>query len=106
MDWSRPYDHVVFYRRMWKDATKAAGLHPLRFHDLRHTFASLRANVGAKPHEVAEEMGHGDANITLAIYTHVWPDASDPYADLHERPPAPADPNVIDLGSKRTGRTG
>lgn len=106
MDWSRPYDHVVFYRRMWKDATKAAGLDPLRFHDLRHTFASLRASVGAKPHEVAEEMGHGDANITLAIYTHVWPDANDAYADLHERPPSPLARAVRVLGEQRAASTG
>jgi integrase len=103
MDWSRPYDHQVFYRRMWKAATKTAGVDPLRFHDLRHTFASLRASVGAKPHEMAEEMGHGDANITLAIYTHVWPDASEAYADLHDRPPAPVNTSVTDLSSKYGG---
>jgi integrase len=106
MDWSKPYNHQLFYRRMWKPATKAAGLDPLRFHDLRHTFASLRASVGAKPHEVAEEMGHGDANITLAIYTHVWPDASDAYADLHERPPVPTHRETADLDRRRNRRAG
>jgi len=50
-------------------------------------------------------MGHGDANITLAIYTHVWPDASDAYADLHSRPPVPVEQDVTPI-TKRTKSTG
>lgn len=46
---------------------------PIRFHDLRHTFAALALLQGVHPKIVSEMLGHGDIEITLKIYSHVVP---------------------------------
>lgn len=47
--------------------------HPLvRFHDLRHTFATLRAMEGVPPHVLKNWMGHADITTTMNIYSHVY----------------------------------
>jgi integrase len=48
----------------------------LRFHDLRHTFAShLILDVGLDVAQVSRILGHASATITLDIYTHLFDDA-------------------------------
>ncbi|PPA88324.1 hypothetical protein C4A76_09690 [Brevibacillus laterosporus] len=44
-----------------------------RFHDLRHTHATLLLQLGENPKVVSERLGHADVNITLNIYAHVLP---------------------------------
>jgi integrase len=59
-----------------------AGLPPtVRFHDLRHTFATLMLKGGEHPKVVQEMMGHANINITLDTYSHVLPDMQDKAAD-------------------------
>jgi integrase len=53
-----------------RDVCKAAGLPPIRFHDLRHTIASLRAEAGENPAQVADELGH-DREMYIRTYVHV-----------------------------------
>lgn len=48
-------------------------LRTLRFHDLRHTYASLLVEQGAHPKEMAELMGHSSVQITLDRYSHLMP---------------------------------
>jgi hypothetical protein len=43
-----------------------------RFHDLRHTFASLLIGQGADVVYVSRAMGHADPSLTLRIYSHLW----------------------------------
>lgn len=45
----------------------------MRFHDLRHTHATILLSDGANINEVAERLGHADPAITLSIYGHVLP---------------------------------
>jgi len=52
---------------------EAAGLRRVRFHDLRHTFASLLIQQSAKPKYVQQQLGHGSISITLDIYSHLFP---------------------------------
>lgn len=47
------------------------GLRKIRFHDLRHTCASLMHKMGLSPKEVQEYLGHSTVSITLNIYTHL-----------------------------------
>ncbi len=56
-------------RRRYKAAQKAAGLRPLRFHDLRHTFGSLAVTQATSTRELQEWLGHADARTTER-YTH------------------------------------
>jgi len=53
---------------------KKAGLPLIRFHDLRHTAATLLLRQGIHPKIVAEMLGHSTVSMTLDIYSHVIPD--------------------------------
>lgn len=52
----------------------AAGLPVIRFHDLRHTAATLLLAQRVNPKVVSEMLGHASVSITLDIYSHVLPD--------------------------------
>jgi integrase len=52
---------------------REAGLPEIRFHDLRHTYATLQLAVGTNPKLVAEVLGHKDVGITLDRYSHSQP---------------------------------
>ncbi|PLT32534.1 site-specific integrase [Bacillus sp. V5-8f] len=54
-------------------AIEAANLHRIRFHDLRHTHATLMLQQGVHPKVVSERLGHSTISITLDIYSHVLP---------------------------------
>ncbi len=45
----------------------------IRFHDLRHTCATLLLKAGVHPKVVQERLGHGDISVTLGTYAHVVP---------------------------------
>jgi integrase len=47
------------------------GFAALRFHDLRHTHATLMLAGGASPKAVSQRLGHSDIAITLRVYGHV-----------------------------------
>ncbi len=51
--------------------SKQAGLPRLRFHDTRHTFATLMLELGESPKTVQTMLGHSRVAITLDIYSHV-----------------------------------
>ncbi len=48
-----------------------AGLKGVRFHDLRHTFASLMLLRGAKPKVISEALGHSSVAFTMDVYSHI-----------------------------------
>jgi len=50
---------------------KRAGLPGVRFHDLRHTFASLMLLRGAKPKVISEALGHSSVAFTMDVYSHI-----------------------------------
>ncbi len=54
--------------RNFKRVLKKAGLRSIRFHDLRHTFASQLLSRGANILYVSQQLGHADPSITLRIY--------------------------------------
>jgi Phage integrase family len=60
---------------IFKPAAARAGLpHRLRFHDLRHTCASLLIARGASVKAVQAQLGHASATVTLDRYGHLFPD--------------------------------
>ena len=61
-----PDSVVTLHKRILKDA----GLEHIRFHDLRHTFATLALQNGVDVKTVSSMLGHYDAGFTLRIYTH------------------------------------
>ena len=60
-------------RRAFRRMVEKAGVDPLRFHDLRHTHASLLLARGVHPKIVSERLGHASIAITLDTYSHVLP---------------------------------
>jgi integrase len=63
-------DDVV--RRRFAKALKGAGIEPMRFHDLRHTFGTLAASRGIELVRIKAWMGHADITTTM-IYAHYAP---------------------------------
>jgi integrase len=59
--------------RHWRPAIKAAGLEPLRPHDLRHTAVSLWVAAGASPKQIAGWAGHTSVSVVLDRYGHLFP---------------------------------
>ncbi len=60
-------------RRSFRPLLKAAGLPTIRFHDLRHTAATLLLGRGVHPKIVSEMLGHSQIAVTLDTYSHVTP---------------------------------
>lgn len=50
-----------------------AGLPDIRFHDLRHSAASMLLSMGTHPKVVQELLGHSQISMTMDIYSHVLP---------------------------------
>ncbi len=60
---------------------RAAGLPVIRFHDLRHTYATIALSAGTHPKVVSERLGHSSISITLDTYSHVIPALSEQEAN-------------------------
>ena len=63
-----------FARRVWARALRRAELRRIRFHDLRHTYASLLIAQGAHPKYIQAQLGHASIQTTLDRYGHLMPD--------------------------------
>ena len=66
----------IHYRNLLRDfqiLLRKAGLPVIRFHDLRHTAASLMLNYGIPVIVVSQRLGHARASITLDVYGHLIP---------------------------------
>jgi integrase len=76
--------HNVF-NRSFKPLLKRAGLpHTVRFHDLRHTCATLLCSKNVHPKVVQEMLGHANISQTMDIYSHVLPNMQDEAAAVIE----------------------
>jgi integrase len=85
-----PWHPAAFADAWERFASKVKDLPRIRFHDLRHTHATLllRANFPAKV--VSERLGHATAAITLDVYSHVLPGMQEEAAAKIDRALRPA----------------
>jgi hypothetical protein len=92
-----PVSHHNFRRRHFQPACVAAGLgvvtkekngprryEGVRFHDLRHTCASLLIAAGRSLQEVKDHLGHSSIRVTSDRYAHLYPEARAAMADALE----------------------
>ena len=70
--------------RSFKPLLTRAGLPDIRFHDLRHTAATLLLTRGVHPKLVQELLGHATISITLDTYSHVLPGMAEQTASAME----------------------
>ena len=68
----RPLSVTTTWKR-WRRLLAAAGVRAIRFHDARHTAATLLLSRGVHPKVVSEMLGHSTVAITLDVYSHVTP---------------------------------
>lgn len=69
-----PVDAQNLVNRSFKPLLKGAGLPNIRFHDLRHTCATLMLSQGVNPKVAQERLGHTDIAVTMNTYSHVLSD--------------------------------
>ena len=75
------------FNRSFKPLLKKAGLpYTIRFHDLRHTYATLLCSTNVNPKVVQEMLGHANISQTMDIYSHVLPNMQDEAAAARESP--------------------
>ena len=63
-------------RNIWKKMLGKAKLRDMRFHDIRHSFASLLLSNGESPVYVKEQLGHSSIQMTVDIYGHLIPSSN------------------------------
>lgn len=71
--------------RMFRRVLRKAHLPQMRFHDLRHSCASLLLAEGVSPRVVMETLGHSRIAVTMDTYTHVMPTLLRDAADAIDR---------------------
>jgi integrase len=69
-----PVDVGNLTYRSFRPLLKSADLPRIRFHDLRHTCATLLLSKGTHPKIVQEMLGHANISMTMDTYSHVLPD--------------------------------
>lgn len=80
----KPLDSHNVARTSFKPLLERAGLPDIRFHDLRHTCATLLLSRGHHPKLVQELLGHASVALTLDRYSHVLPGMGDQTAAAME----------------------
>jgi integrase len=106
----RTGEHPVFTRssgerldssnvaRLFHRLVREAGVPRIRFHDLRHTAASLLIRQGVPAKVVSDRLGHADVAFTLSVYTHLYDDqrraAAIPLSQLLSGTPSGPQPAV------------
>jgi len=67
----KPLDHGNVLQRHFYPALKTANLPTIRFHDLRHTYASLLIEQGENIKYIQSQLGHANPTVTLNVYAHL-----------------------------------
>ena len=61
------------FSNLFAKLIRAAGLPPIRLHDLRHSYATAALAAGVPVKVLSQRVGHADVGVTLAVYAHVMP---------------------------------
>lgn len=57
----------------------------IRFHDLRHSHASLLVKMGVQPKEISARLGHSNIGITMDLYSHLYEETDRKVANMFEK---------------------
>ena len=79
------------FSRWWRRFVADCGFEGLRYHELRHTQATLLLGSNVDVKTVQSRLGHADASITLNTYAHALPEndraAADTFGKVLQEPP-------------------
>ncbi len=67
----KPLSPINMVRRKFEPALTKANIKRIRFHDLRHGYASILIDLDENPKYIQNQMGHASINVTLDIYGHL-----------------------------------
>lgn len=73
------------FSRKFHVLLKANKLPLVRFHDLRHSHASLLVKLGVQPKVISERLGHSNISITMDLYSHVYEETDKEVANMFEK---------------------
>lgn len=76
------YDNVTAWFRKWE---RKQCLTPIRFHELRHTHATLLLQEGIDIKTIQQRLGHADISTTLNTYAHVTAELDSKASDVFEK---------------------
>ena len=71
-----PMSSLNMYNRKFLPTVKKAKINRIRFHDLRHTYASLLIDQGENIKYIQNQMGHASIKVTLDTYGHLLKDVN------------------------------
>jgi len=72
----KPMSSLNMYNRKFLPAMEKAGSKRIRFHDLRHTYASLLIDQGENVKYIQKQLGHASIKLTLDTYGHLMKDVN------------------------------
>lgn len=101
-----PIDADNFRKRVFEPLVQRAGLHAIRFHDLRHTFATLLIAQGEPLPYIRDQLGHSSIKITVDVYGHLIPGANRAAVARLDDPPCSADASPRNHEGESGGRSG
>jgi integrase len=67
----QPIEPTYLTREHFYPALKASGAKQIRFHDLRHTYASILIKQGENLKYIQSQLGHANPSVTLNTYSHL-----------------------------------
>jgi integrase len=73
-------------KRVFHRCLEKAGIRRVRFHDLRHTFASLLIARNESPKKIQALMGHHSIQVTMDIYGHLYTEGNQKAVDALDDP--------------------
>ncbi len=100
-----PLHKSTFERRVFHPLLKQAGLRHVRFHLLRHTFASRLLQNRESPVYVKDQLGHHSIQVTVDIYGHLFPGANKAAVDRLDSP-SNEEPAATGRNPRATGEDG
>lgn len=68
----------------FRELLEENSLSKLRFHDLRHSHASLLVKLGVQPKEISTRLGHSNIGITMDLYSHIYEETDKEVADMFD----------------------